>query len=68
MKSLKVFKKRNKFESLGIKFGGGGGCMCDHDACDAKCGCSGNPNNYCCSAWAKSGEVDSAVREVGPEL
>ncbi|MCP2604598.1 hypothetical protein NLC29_00385 [Candidatus Aminicenantes bacterium AH-873-B07] len=68
MKKLKLFKKGNKFESLGVKFLGSEGCMCDHDACDAKCGCSGNPNNYCCSAWAKSGEVDKAVLGVPPEL
>lgn len=68
MKKVRLFKKKeSELVGLGVKFAAdSGGCLCDHDACGAKCGqCSGG--SFARTAWAQSGAVDKAILAVPEE-
>ncbi|MCP2604602.1 hypothetical protein NLC29_00405 [Candidatus Aminicenantes bacterium AH-873-B07] len=67
MKKITQFKKRkNKFESLGVKFMSGN-CICDIEACYSKCedACQGqNMDIGFSNMSSKSADVGSAINAV----
>lgn len=66
MKNMIVFNSNGgNVERLGIKFASPYNCMCDHDVCATKCGCSNREFAEC--AWSGSGKVDGAVQAVTQE-